>query len=274
MSKSVERIMCNQAGACNLKSKGPPSKIDRADLPTPDPDEIVFKNHAVAICPADNLVQSLGMFIERFPTDQEPILLVVLGGSNTVGISSIQVAVDSGVKVVSTASPHNHTLVQQFGASKVFDYNSSSAIEDIVATSKASRKQFAGVVDCISTLNGSKTIAVVHPSPVNAPKDIEFAEIFALSIAYQFPWVAEHVWGGWVPAALAADGLKALPQDLVIGKGLDSAQVGMDRLKEGLDHGGDHGGSTMGDTTMGDVTMGPMLTDEKKVVVESDYHTN
>lgn len=174
-------------------------------------------------------------------------IILIWGGSSTVGISGIQLAVGSGVEVISTASPRNHTLVQQLGASQVFDYNSSSVIEDIVATIKASGKQFAGVLDCISTaqsiessasierlLDGSKTIAVVHPPPENARKDINFAGIFALSIAYQFPAVAEHVWGKWVPAALAADRLKALPQALVIGKGLESVQVGMDRLKEGV----------------------------------------
>lgn len=42
-------------------------EVDHADLSIPESGEIVVKNHAVAICPADNLVQSLGMFIERFP---------------------------------------------------------------------------------------------------------------------------------------------------------------------------------------------------------------
>lgn len=59
--------MAQNKAAWILKSKGTPLKVDHADLPSPEPDEVVVKNYAVAICPADNLVQTMGMFIEKFP---------------------------------------------------------------------------------------------------------------------------------------------------------------------------------------------------------------
>lgn len=59
--------MAQNKAAWILESKGHPLKVEHADSPIPESGEIVVKNHAVAICPADNLVQSLGMFIERFP---------------------------------------------------------------------------------------------------------------------------------------------------------------------------------------------------------------
>lgn len=69
--------------------------------------------------------------------------LLVWGGSSSVGSAAIQLAVASGIEVVTTASPRNFEHCRRLGAKEVLDYNSSTIIEDIVTFLKK-RGQVAG----------------------------------------------------------------------------------------------------------------------------------
>ncbi|KAI0636542.1 GroES-like protein [Trametes polyzona] len=57
--------------------------------------------------------------------------IYIHGGSSAVGQFAIQLAVISGYKVVTTASPHNHALVRSLGASAVFDYRDADVVQKI-----------------------------------------------------------------------------------------------------------------------------------------------
>lgn len=70
--------------------------------------------------------------------------LLVWGGSSSVGTAAIQLAVASGVTVVTTCSPRNFQLVEKLGA-KAFDYNSPSIVGDLVAELK--KGDFVGGYD-------------------------------------------------------------------------------------------------------------------------------
>ncbi|KAL1797143.1 hypothetical protein ACET3X_003749 [Alternaria dauci] len=59
--------------------------------------------------------------------------ILIWGGSSSVGLSAIQLAVASGVRVITTSSPANFSLVKSMGAETVFDYRSASVVSDIVA---------------------------------------------------------------------------------------------------------------------------------------------
>lgn len=52
----------------------------------------------------------------------EPAWILIYGGSTATGSLAIQFAKLSGLKVVSTSSPHNFDLLKKLGADKVFDY--------------------------------------------------------------------------------------------------------------------------------------------------------
>lgn len=71
--------------------------------------------------------------------------LLVWGGSSSVGTAAIQLAVASGVTVVTTCSGRNQQLVEKLGA-KYFDYNSPSIVGDLVA--ELGKGEFAGAYDC------------------------------------------------------------------------------------------------------------------------------
>jgi len=52
----------------------------------------------------------------------EPAWILIYGGSTATGTLAIQFAKLSGLKVVSTSSPHNFDLLKKLGADEVYDY--------------------------------------------------------------------------------------------------------------------------------------------------------
>lgn len=77
--------------------------------------------------------------------------LLIWGGSSSVGTAAIQLAVASGLDVVTTCSKKNFELVEKLGA-KPFDYNSLSIVGDLVA--ELGKGSFVGAYDCKSTSPG------------------------------------------------------------------------------------------------------------------------
>jgi NADPH:quinone reductase-like Zn-dependent oxidoreductase len=223
-----------------LLKAGTPFEIKTAPLSKPGSSEVLVKNHAIAMNPADFKMQDEGLFIKEFPTiigcdlagevveigsdvtnvkvgqrvlgqpaqlltgrlkdapfqlytivkaqaatqlpddmtfeaasslplslgtaahglygkeylglplpSNEPKstgkTVLIWGGSSSVGIAAIQLAVASGVEVITTASPRNHELVKSIGAAQVFDYNSPSIEDDLISAFKG--KECAGAVD-------------------------------------------------------------------------------------------------------------------------------
>lgn len=174
-------------------------------------------------------------------------VILVWGGSGSVGSTAIQLAVASGVTVVATASAHNHSYCGKLGATKVVDYNSSSVVEDVIAALKSTGKEFAGVFDTVSTAEsskpsfevlqkagGSNKIVTVLPLREAAPEGLDVQGVHALSIATKHKEVGEAVWGKFVPSALRDGKLKFLPEALVVGKGLEKIQEGLNVQKKGV----------------------------------------
>lgn len=86
-------------------------------------------------------------------------LILVWGGASSVGSTAIQLAVGSGLEVVSTASKRNLEYVKALGAKNVFDYSQSSVVEDIVSLLKG--KEFVGAYDAISNPETLKATAEI-----------------------------------------------------------------------------------------------------------------
>lgn len=110
-----------------------------------------------------------------------------------MGCNAIQLAVAAGYEVVTTASPKNFELVKKLGASLVFDYNSKTITEDLIAAFKG--KTMAGVVDCINSdgaieccidvvvaSEGKKSIATSLFPPEKVPAGVEVKCITAYAI--------------------------------------------------------------------------------------------
>lgn len=85
------------------------------------------------------------------PTDITPTgqWILVWGGASSVGATTIQLAIASGLTVVTTASPANHDFVKSLGAHVVLDYRSAIVADDIASVLPAD-DSFIGVYDAIA----------------------------------------------------------------------------------------------------------------------------
>ncbi|GAA5916996.1 hypothetical protein JCM8208_003425 [Rhodotorula glutinis] len=186
-------------------------------------------------------------------SDGKGKVLLVYGGSSSVGASAIQLAVASGLRVVTTCSPANFDLVKSLGAAAAFDYRTpkDDLVSSLVAAVEKEGTEYAGAFDAISEHGsvelcaqvalkafggaGQKFIAATLPPPQDLPDGISSEWIFAIDIALkEDAAVARAVYHDFVPAALKAHSLEAKPDPLVVGSGLENVQKGLDRQKEGV----------------------------------------
>ena len=169
--------------------------------------------------------------------------VLVWGGSSSVGAVAIQLAAAAGVKVVTVASKHNLEKVKDLGAAAAFDYNDPNVAHDIIAALEGT--EFTGVCDAISTPEAVAAWTPVYqklggrfgsvlPGVEGIPEGIQGTSVFAPSVALADKYVGDVVWAQWVPEALEKGTLKAVPEPLVVGKGLDAVQKGYDDQKKGV----------------------------------------
>lgn len=118
---------------------------------TPLPDDISFE--AASVLPLSLSTAAHGLYSEAhlgqsLPTNDPKTsgkTILVWGGSGSVGAAVVQLAVASGLEVLSTSSPKNFGFVKNLGAKDVFDYNTPSIVTDLVSALKG--KQFVGAFD-------------------------------------------------------------------------------------------------------------------------------
>lgn len=174
--------------------------------------------------------------------------ILVWGGSSSVGATAIQLAAAAGIEVATTASSTNFEFVRSLGATYVFDHTKSGVVDDIV--SKLKGKDFAGTYDAISLedtvkasaevtskLGGGMVVCTLPPPESGLPDNVKAAGLFALTIATDQKEVGDAVWRRYVPGALADGRLQAKPDPIVVGKGLEKVQEGLDKQKAGVSAG-------------------------------------
>ncbi|KAM0582403.1 hypothetical protein ACHAO2_000546 [Verticillium nonalfalfae] len=222
-----------------------------ASLVAPIPDDVSFEQ--AAVLPLALTTVAAGLYhpdhlnLPLPSTNPIPVnkSILIWGGSSSVGATAIQLAVASGLDVVSTASAHNHDLVKSLGAHLVFDHKSPSIVEDLVA--EFSRREIAAVFDSISEPEtmGPISAVVERTGPLKVgvvvPPTIPLSKNFLVSMSLAFELfnergkgVLDAVWGTWVPEAMGSGYLQFKPEPIVVGQGLGSIQVGLDRLKRGV----------------------------------------
>jgi NADPH:quinone reductase-like Zn-dependent oxidoreductase len=233
------------------------------------PDSLPYENAVVlplAISTAAAGLYQKGFLEQPYPTlDAKPTgkTILIWGGSSSVGSTAIQLAVASGLEVISTASKRNLEYVEGLGAKHALDYSEPTVIEDIVSLLKGTK--LVGAYDAISTpdtlkataeilsqLGGGK-IATVLTAPatglpsnvttVQGEKDVFSSPLYAdadklavnaVAIAVDQKEVGDAVWRKYVPAALAGGQLLAKPDPHVIKGGLPHVQQALDTLHRGV----------------------------------------
>ncbi|KAI1134067.1 GroES-like protein [Hypoxylon sp. FL0543] len=198
--------------------------------------------------------------------------IIITGGSSSVGSNAIQLAVSAGYQVYSTASPKNFTFVEKLGATGIFDYHSSTLVDDMVAALQGKTVAGAFVVGdgaaeaCTKVLRrcgkaANKFIAfagsIMPPDALKTP--LGTAMLFG-SMAFWFGQRAlvscftgvrtkfvegedicqpdnvasKLVFRDFLPKALAARQFVPAPEPLVVGEGLDRIQEAMDLQMKGV----------------------------------------
>lgn len=175
-------------------------------------------------------------------TKDSPVLLV-WGGSSSVGSSVIQLASAAGYKVVTTASSSNFEFCKSLGAAHVVDYHDPEVVPNLIKLIKG--KQIVGAYDAIASEDtirqnaevlhafGGGKIASVGQAP-DVYEDVTVLRISSGQIVTDEPEIAADIWGVYVPAALKLGKLVPSPEPLVVGSGLESVQKGLNRQKEGV----------------------------------------
>ncbi|KAH7141146.1 chaperonin 10-like protein [Dactylonectria macrodidyma] len=221
-------------------------------LVSPIPDSMSFEQAVVlplAISTACAGLYSKDHLNLPLPSATEPEkngkTVLIWGGASSVGATAIQLAAASGATVITTASPANHKFVKSLGAHIVFDYRSSTVVEDI--TSVLSKTDFIGVYDAISEdlsfdavsaildrLNKKLPVASVLPSNKSTER---FAPVYVVAFAIiQEPnqHIGEWIWEKFIPEALANGSFKAQPDPSVTGHGLKDIQNALDMHRKGV----------------------------------------
>ncbi|GIZ43983.1 hypothetical protein CKM354_000719200 [Cercospora kikuchii] len=167
--------------------------------------------------------------------------IVVWGASSSVGALAVQLATASGAKVIGVASKHNHDFVKSLGAVAVLDYKEPTIVDDVVKAISTAGGEFAGVYDAISLpdsrtsvfpiveqFGGNNVAGTLPPPESGLPEKIIYGAIFAVNE------VNAPVWEKFVTPALESGQLKAVPEAVVVGKGLESVQKGLEANKAGV----------------------------------------
>lgn len=168
--------------------------------------------------------------------------LLIWGGSSSVGALAVQLATTSGANVIAVASAHNHAFLESLGAREALDYHRDSVIEDVIAAVRAVGGECAGIYDAISKPDsyrfvlplieklGGGSVAVTLPPPPaeEIPEKVRFGNVLAINP------VVQPLWRDYVAPALEQGKLQVVPEALVVGKGLESVQAGLDRSRAGV----------------------------------------
>jgi len=206
------------------------------------------------------------------PRERE--VVVVWGGSTSVGMNAVQLATAAGYDVVSTASAVNAETVKGLGATHVYDYRDPEVVDKLVAV--IAGRTVAGAVAiglgsteaCIRLLartGGSRLALLSTPVSLAEVADVStgrplvpnalptFARLGLATarsllaarqakVVARFVWgsslrdddLGEQLWGGIVPRGLADGSLRAVPEALVAGEGLGAIQGAVDRQRAGV----------------------------------------
>ena len=175
-------------------------------------------------------------------------VIVVWGGSTSVGMNAIQLARAAGYAVLATSSPRNFARLEELGAEAVFDYRDGAAADHIAAQLRG--RQLAGVlaigrgslpraVQITRRTSGSRRIASAYPTPptrlrgrIERRRGIDISAIWGGSPINSA--VGPAIYADFLPEALTDGRFVAAPPPLITGAGLEAIPAALRRLGKGV----------------------------------------
>ena len=164
----------------------------------------------------------------------------IYGGSSSVGSTAIQLAKAAGAFVVTTASKRNHDFCRSLGADQVYDYSDPEWIGKVAAVLKG--KSIAGAFDPIAkpeTWKATKDVLAQagSDSPISTtlpvPEGEKMAFVFGSSMTFDED-LAKSIWSDFLPGALEKGTFVPKPDPMVVGRGLESVQKGIETHRGGV----------------------------------------
>ena len=218
----------------------------RAPMVTSISDSLTLERAAVVplgfVTACTALFDKQGLALSR--EGQQEGVIVVWGGSSSVGSFAIQLAANSGLKVYTTASPRNFDYCKALGASEVFDHSKDGVIEDIINAINGER--VVGVIDVMSSENttmktaettsrlGGGSLVMTNPPPEKLPFGVKAKCVTAESFPLESKELFGKLWKEHLPVALAKGTLQAKPDPVIVKGGVEKAQDAMNLLKKGV----------------------------------------
>ncbi|SMQ55135.1 unnamed protein product [Zymoseptoria tritici ST99CH_3D7] len=215
-----------------------------------------IRSSAGVVLPLGVSTASAGLYQKGYlslplPTTDEPKPLhrtiLIWGGSSSVGSCAIQLAVASGVEVITTASPANSNYCKDLGAKEVFDYHENDVEKQVGKYLEG--KTLAGVFHAVGAdgaveacariaakAEGKAVVVTVRGVPEKGiPGEVRVKAISATDIFSNE--VGPYIWRDFLPKALKSDKKGAIvpkPDPKIVGEGLRSVQLGLDTQKKGV----------------------------------------
>ncbi|KAI1323081.1 zinc-binding oxidoreductase CipB [Xylariaceae sp. FL0255] len=243
-------------------------------LAAPIPDTISFEQACVvglglatAACALFD-ERNLGLGLPRVGqiTEKSPREVVLIwGGSTSVGCNAIQVSAAAGYDVITTCSPKNFEMVKSLGASEVFDYRSKDVTTQIVAA--IGNRTVAGAaaigdgsgLKCLEVMGqcqGRKNVAMITFPVPSDPDAGMLSTVWTFATGLLSLMIKEmrtgakmktkvdtpgmisgsggSVWKDFIGDALKSGQFVTAPAPEVIGNKLEDIQKGLDMLQKGV----------------------------------------
>ncbi|CAF3469774.1 hypothetical protein FGSG_06624 [Fusarium graminearum PH-1] len=181
-------------------------------------------------------------------TEANGKVILIWGGSTSVGCNTIQLAKAAGFEVITTASPRNFDYLKKLGSSQVFDYNSTSIKQDLlaavhgktvagcIANGGLDPSQYAPIVEAcaavaLSSPDNCKLVPLTMVPRFPLPEGVETKFVVPLSTNKD---LSSKIFNDYISDELASGNFIAAPEAKVVGHGLSSLQAAMDILNAGV----------------------------------------
>ncbi|KAL3963035.1 hypothetical protein ACCO45_000039 [Purpureocillium lilacinum] len=146
-------------------------------------------------------------------------VLVVYGGSSSVGSMTTQLATAAGIDVITIVGKHNFELSKRCGATQVIDRHDPLITDKIIEA--VGKSDLIGIFDAIATPETA-------PSTPALPDNVKGGMIFAVND------IVTPVWKAYVTPGLQAGKLQCLPPPTIVGKGLEHINEALKMSKAGV----------------------------------------
>ena len=215
-------------------------------MATPIPDRMAFTE--AAVLPLGLGTAAVGLYGKTHlaltspshsPQTSEEIVLV-WGGSSSVGCNAIQLAVASGYRCITVASPSNSGMLKSLGAEEVLDRSSPNIVSDVIKAMGS--RHLAGTLhatgnidDCFAVVTGcegAKTVAATLMPPEKQPSTIQATHIIGPSL--KDDEVGPFIYRDFMPRALAEGTFVPAPPAKIVGHGLGAIQEALEVQKAGV----------------------------------------